>query len=363
MIGKIIQDLVPTQDNNRNSEGSFITLKDGRILFAYSRYRNCGHNDGAAADIYGMISEDKGETFCDPFCILTKEEMNADNIMSVSFLRMENGDIGLFFLTKRNIIHCLSYLMRSSDEGKTWSTPILCSEAEGYFVVNNDRVIRTAGGRILIPAALHASDVAIDNNGNKVFKETHHGVLCIFASDDDGFTWKTIAKDISMTLSRGSKKGVQEPGLLQLEDGTVWCYIRNDTGRQYECFSRDDGVSWTTPVPSAFTSAVSPLSARRLSDGRIVAVWNPIPLYNGRSERIDGVWTGARTPLVLAISTDDGETFSEPIPLETDERSGFCYVAIHQVDDSLLLAYCAGGVIDGSTLNRLRIRKLSIREL
>jgi hypothetical protein len=224
--------------------------------------------------------------------------------------------------------------------------------------VNNDRVIRTASGRILIPAALHASDVTVDINGKQVFKETHHGVLYIFASDDDGFTWKTIAKDINMTLSRGSKKGVQEPGLLQLEDGTVWCYIRNDTGRQYECFSQDDGKTWSIPLPSAFTSATSPMSTRYLQDGRIIAVWNPIPNYNGRSQNVGTVWTGGRTPLVIAYSEDDGQSFSEHEAIETDENRGFCYIAIHETDDGILLAYCAGGVEDCGCLNRLRIRKI-----
>ena len=50
MIGKRICDLVPSPENNRNSEGAFITLKDGRILFVYSRYCSEGGGDGAAAD-------------------------------------------------------------------------------------------------------------------------------------------------------------------------------------------------------------------------------------------------------------------------------------------------------------------------
>ena len=117
-------------------------------------------------------------------------------------------------------------------------------------------------------------------------------------------------------------------------------------------------------MPSRFTSPVSPLCTKRLSDGRIVAVWNPVPLYIGSSESVEGVWTGGRTPLMLALSSDNGKKYPTELLLETDKRRGFCYTAIHETKDkALLLAYCAGGVEDGSCLNRLRMRKVALDEL
>lgn len=356
MDSNIIRDFAPTKDNNRNSEGAFITLKNGNIMFAYSRYGGEGDDDGAAADIYASISADGGESFGEPYPLITHTEMNADNIMSASFMRMANGDIGLFFLVKTEIVNCLSYLIRSSDEGKTWSKPVLCSENSGYFVVNNDRPIRTKSGRILIPAAKHGT---VCLPGSKFLDDILPGVLYIFASDDDGFTFYTLAKGITIPFSRGCTTGVQEPGLLELPDGRLWCYIRNDSGRQYETFSDDDGTSWDEPTPSCFTSAISPLSTKALSDGSIIAVWNPVPVYSGRSEEVEGVWTGGRTPLAVAFSTDGGKSFGEMTLIETDERSGFCYTAIHETEGGdILLAYCAGSVEDGCALNRLRIRKI-----
>ncbi len=355
MNSKIIRDFAPSADNNRNSEGAFITLKNGNILFAYSRYGADGDDDGAAADIYACVSTDGGETFGKPYELITREKIKADNIMSVSFMRMANGDIGMFFLAKSQAVNCLCHLIRSADEGKTWSEPVLCSEDSGYFVVNNDRIIRTSCGKILVPAAKHG---AIPSADGKTVDDILPGELYIFASDDDGYTWYTLTQGITIPVSRGCTTGVQEPGLLELKS-KLWCYIRNDSGRQYEAFSTDGGASWSEPKPSCFTSAVSPLSTKRLTDGRIVAVWNPVPVYNGRTEEPDGVWTGARTPLALAVSADDAGSFSDPELIETDERSGFCYTAIHETENGdILLAYCAGSVEDGCTLNRLRIRKI-----
>lgn len=100
-----------------------------------------------------------------------------------------------------------------------------------------------------------------------------------------------------------------------------------------------------------------------MQDGRIVAVWNPVPAYFGRAVRGDGVYTDGRSPLVLAISADDGKTFQPPIPIETDEGAGYCYTAIFETERALLLAYCAGGPGEKTNLARLRIRKIAKEEL
>lgn len=361
MIGRIIRDLAPTAENGRSSEGAFIELKDGSLLFAYSRY-GCGAADDDEADIYAMLSTDNGDSFSEPYLLLSHTQVDAGNIMSVSFLRMKNDDIGMFYLAK-NGDTCICYLIRSADEGKTWGKPVLCSQNHGYVVVNNDRVIRCESGKLLIPAAIHTQEHVYDADGKDVLL-FHPGTLSFYASDDDGLTWRTEASSIALPNCRGCQVGVQEPGVIQLESKKLWCYIRNDTGRQYETFSYDDGKSWTQPLPSPFTSARSPMSAKRLSDGRVIALWNPVPVYNGRSQYIGESWTGRRTPLTYAFSEDNGETFTDPIPIETDENGGFCYVTIHETkDNALLLAYCAGTVEDISTLNRLRIRKIPIAEL
>ena len=109
--------------------------------------------------------------------------------------------------------------------------------------------------------------------------------------------------------------------------------------------------------------AISPVSIKRLKDGRLFALWNPIPVYNGRSENVDGVWTGARTPLAAAFSDNDGKSFGELHIIENDERRGYAYTAIHELENGdVLLAYCAGGVEDKCMLNRLRITKLKFEE-
>ena len=366
MDGKHICDLAPTPENARNSEGCLLTLKDGRILFAYSRYGSEGYQDGCNCDIYAVISEDNGESFGQPFLLYSREWIGANNVMSVTLRRMDNGDMGLFFLRKISN-QCNGIFVRSSDEGKTWSEPMFFTDPEGYICVNPDRVIRLNNGRWLAVGAIHsATEYKTTNDGKrKIVDGLTPGRLQVYVSDDDGFTWQTIVKEhILPPEGRFRNTGVQEPGVVQLADGRIWCFIRTNYDRQYETFSSDNGQTWTPIEPSWFTSPDSPLSMKRLRDGRLFAVWNPIPRGNVRPWRVDGAMTGSRTPMVCAVSRDEGETWENITTIESDDRRGFCYISIHELaDGSVLLAYCAGSPEDLCCLSRLRIRKLTKEDM
>ena len=98
------------------------------------------------------------------------------------------------------------------------------------------------------------------------------------------------------------------------------------------------------------------LIKRNEKDGLYWAVWNPVPEYFGREQPTD-YWIGGRTPLVMAVS-EDGVNFSQPVILEDDPSRGFCYPALHFLDDGMLLAYCSGGREEKGCLNRITIRKI-----
>ncbi|MCI5648769.1 MAG: glycoside hydrolase [Fusicatenibacter sp.] len=342
-----------SKENPRNSEGAFYTKHNGEILFVYSRFKGKSNADSASADICLLCSEDDGKTFGKEKTILTCEGEEAVNIMSLSFLEMENGDIGLFYLVRSTYTRMRMYLRRSSDGGKTWGERVLCMPQDGFFVVNNDRVIRLSSGRILIPAARHAAMADhFDGRSDVVF----------FYSDDDGRTWKEADTKCSISYTMYCRSGLQEPGVLELSPGVLWSWARTDLGRQYEMFSLDYGEHWSACQPSQFTGPCSPLCMKRGWDGDLYAVWNPIPEYNGR-ETDQAFFHGGRSPLVIAKSSDQGKTFTDPIAFETDPDRGYCYCSIHFTEHVLLLAYCAGGEEDGSCLARTVIRRIEKEEL
>lgn len=149
-------ELPPSPGNPRNSEGAFLKLRDGRIIYAYSRYCGDSKSDHAAAEIAARYSSDNGATWTKEDEILVKNE-GGMNVMSVSLLRLQNGEIALFYLVKNSLSDCRPVMRRSSDEGKTWSESVSCIPDEtGYFVLNNDRVIQLRDGRLLFAVSGHS---------------------------------------------------------------------------------------------------------------------------------------------------------------------------------------------------------------
>lgn len=350
---RIVLDLPPGPNNPRNSEGAFLDLKGGGLLFVYSRFIGSDANDYGSACLAARTSVDGGETWSKTDRIIARPGAGVLNLMSVSLLRMRNGDIGLFYLERRGWQDMRMRLRRSADEGRTWGSPTDCMPKAGYYVVNNDRVVRLASGRLVIPASWHPGRPGASRPSDVDWR----GIAVFFLSDDDGATWRDAGGRYALHDAR-TKVGLQEPGIVELADGTLWGWARTDLGCQYEFFSRDGGVSWTPPEPSRFTSPVSPLSMKRIPGGeRLLAVWNPAPA-DGRPA--GDRFNGGRTPLVFAIGEGPASGWSRPVPIEGGDRrdAGYAYTAIHLSGHALLLAYCAGGREDGAMLNRLRIRKL-----
>ena len=360
-IGKVVLDLPPVEGNPRNSEGAFITLKDGVIMFIYSKFSGDKPNDDASASLSAVFSYDNGNTWTDYKTVISKNEHMAKNIMSVSLMRMNNEDIGLFYLVRKEENDTRLHLRRSSDEGQTWSEALLCIPPEGYYVVNNDRVIKLSNGRIIAPTSYHRNGYSSVKPG---VRWDSRGEVIFFISDDDGLTWSEGPSKNLLPFNKYSNSGLQEPGLIELENGVLWSWSRTDLSYQYEMFSFDKGETWTAPQPSRFTSPCSPMSVKRIPTSRnLLAVWNPIPNYNGRAEHAGKAWNGGRNPFVCAVSEDDGNTWGSYKLIEDEQDHGYCYTAIHFVGESALLAYCAGGPADGNCLAKLRIKKISLDEV
>lgn len=358
---KIVHELVPGDKNPRNSEGSFLRLNDGRIIFAYSRYNGTSAGDHASCNICAVFSDDNGESFSSDYVTLADAaNYGEENVMSVSLLRMSNGDAGLFYLLKHRGITSEVILKRSSDEFKTFYSETVCAPKgyPGYFVINNDRVAKLSDGRLIVPVAKHPSSIWKTETGAELYDG--RAACYFFSSSDDGATWKQDRAVINMPNGTYSNSGLQEPGLIELDNGVLYAYFRTDMMLHYESVSIDKGLHWFNPQPSRFTAPCSPLLIKRNEyTGKFYAVWNPVPEYTGRKD--SKVWTGGRNPLVIAESSDGYNFFDNIEVIENDAERGFCYPAMYFLDaETMLLAYCSGGTEDGACLNRTTIRKIKI---
>lgn len=344
--------LAPDKDWSRHSEGAFLRLKDGSIFFAYSRF-SATWQDDAPCHIAGMVSRDGGETWSEPRTLLSPEPFGATNAMSVSLMRMENGDLGLFYIVKQTETVNRILLARSRDEGETFckQTDCTASIAQGYYVLNNDRVMRLSSGRLVMPLAFHRGGHS--SAGTVRFDGRSYVVTLL--SDDDGETWREGRDEVFPPFTH-TQTGLQEPGIIELAGGALYGYARTDQGCQYEFYSFDGGDCWTGAQPSPFTSPASPLKIARHPSGRLYACYNPVPVYNGRATGRAG-W--GRTPLALSWSDDEGKSWSSPMILEDDPERGYCYPALFfDTEDRMLLAYCSGGPEEKACLARLTVRVL-----
>lgn len=344
---RVVLNIEPSKEFPRNSEGSFVTLESGRILFLYTQFYG-GGSDHSPARIVAIHSDDAGRTWSTEARTVVENEGGA-NVMSVSLLRLKSGKIALFYLVKHSLIDCRPYLRISADESGTWSEPRLVVAAPGYFVLNNDRVIQLSDGRLVVPVAFHRSRHTDANNKN-VFDS--RAIALWYVSGDEGQTW--VESETWVAAPAHCRSGLQEPGVVELADGRVFSWARTTLGAQYGCTSDDGGKMWGDPEPTSLRSPCSPASIKRLPGSPDL-----LAIYNDHSGDFPFV-AGERTPLVAGISSDDGKTWTHRKALESDPEGWYCYTAIHFVDDAVLLAYCAGDKKKGGGLSRTRIRRVGL---
>jgi hypothetical protein len=336
------------QGNPRNSEGDFIELRDGRLMFIYTHFTG-GKADHSTAHLASRYSEDGGLTWTTEDVTIVPNE-GKQNVMSVSLLRLQNDQIALFYLVKNSIKDCIPYMRISTDEARTWRKARACiNDESGYYVLNNDRVIQLSGGRLVMPVALH--------NMPEWQKPDWKGTVMCYISDDNGASWHR-SKDAQKGFDEERKRiSAQEPGVVELQDGRLMMFCRTDAGSQYLSYSDDKGESWTPLKRSNIISPLSPASIERIpGTGHLLMLWND---HKGIDTRLNG----KRTPLCAAISRDEGQTWENEAVLESNPHGWYCYTAIHFAADNVLLGYCAGDRRENNGLAITQISRIPLKWL
>jgi hypothetical protein len=344
VIGGEIETLLviePNKENPRNSEGDIIELKDGRLCLIYTRFTG-GSGDHAAADLAMRTSGDDGMSWSDDKVVV--QHPGGLNVMSVSLLRLASGQIALFYLRKTSREDCRPLMCISTDEAATWSKSTVCiTDKVGYYVLNNDRAVQLRNGRLVLPVAWH--------QGPGQDRDTA-GVIMCYISDDNGKTFRRSKDSFKGYAPDGRRITVQEPGVVELKDGRLMMFMRTNAASQYISYSQDGGETWSKAQPSMLISPLSPASIKRIPwSGDLLCIWND---HSG----IHRYPRGRRTPLCLAISKDEGKTWSKSEIIEDNPDGWYCYTAITFVKNRALLSYCAGDKEIGG-LNRLQVMALS----
>ena len=338
-IGREVAFLKTGESNPRNGEGSFVRLRDGSILHAYTEYYGESGEDNATARIACIRSEDEGESWSSPKLLLEKDE-SAQNYMSVSLIRLPSGELGMFFLRKAILssvassngeeVLCMPVFCTSVDEGESWSDPVFCIERLGYYCGINDGILLQRNGRLVM-----------------AMSSDPEAVIYIVASEDCGRSWYTLGAPITLPFSE-FPSGLEEPGLYEHESGELWLYCRTFLGYQYQSRSADNGKTWSSVIPNLyFSSPDAPMRVKRIGE-YTVAAFNPSACHCLSP-------SNARRPLVCAVCRDDGASFQNftdfttsakmkkfsqgLFAVENDPANTYCYPSMIEVKGGFLIAY------------------------
>ena len=186
----------------------------------------------------------------------------------------------------------------SRNGGEAWTEPQRIWEG---FTGALNSVIQLRNGRIVLPFAWATGQTWANrvDTGLDAFSFSGGFYSTVVYSDDAGETWRQGTRDIKAWAPIPAY-GADEPVAIQKLDGRVWMLLRTQTGRLYESFS-DDGAEWSVARPTPLISSDSPVGLVRLSDKRLVLIWNSC-------QRFPYAF-GGRHVLHAAISEDDGLTW------------------------------------------------------
>jgi predicted neuraminidase len=210
--------------------------------------------------------------------------------------RLRDGEVLLFYKAGPSPETWSSYLKRSRDGGRSWA----------------DAEIMPAG--LLGPI----KNKPIDGKDGEIIAGSS------VESYNAWTSWVEISRDGARSWSKhgpiavpGVAKGVIQPALFWTRRGTLRMVMRATQRIGFVCLaeSADGGRTWGPARPTRLPNPNAGVDAVRLADGRVLIV------YNHTRE--------GRSPLNVAVSADDGDTWEMKATLES-EPGEYSYPAVIQ---------------------------------
>ncbi len=219
----------------------------------------------------------------------------------------EEGPLMLFYKVGPSPSTWWGMVVTSQDQGKTWSAATRLPE--GIYGPIKNKPVQLNNGDLLCPTST-------EHDGWKSQIER---------TSDLGKTWTS-----SGDLNDGLEIGAIQPTILVHPGNKLQILCRTNNGFISECWSEDNGATWSPMKAISLPNPNSGIDAVTLKDGRHLLVYNPT----------GGDW-GDRVPLSVGISAD-GKLWEEVLELEpvTDPsktaEEEYSYPSVIQTNDGLV---------------------------
>lgn len=313
-----------------------VKLQNGDILVVF--YAGDGHitypneNYPKAGRICMVRSSDEGKTWSSPVTIFDDKYDNRDSHIS----QLSDGTIvvSFFSLDLKSNPKSRSGIgvqfITSKDNGQTWSKEARLVTPVGKDWYCSAPIREMSDGTLVFPVYRQIMGT----------KNAWGGVLLSY---DKGKSWTdpiTIGEDAGLFLAA-------ETDVIRLRDGALFAALRGQEALpMHYSISRDVGKTWS-PVKSIGFLAHSP-HLNRLSTGEILMV------YRGVEDSRTFTWDKAYT--ALRISYDEGSSWQGPYKLDSSRGA---YPSTVELDDgSILLAFYEEGENSGVGILRFEMPSL-----
>ncbi len=219
--------------------------------------------------------------------------------------QIPNGELLLFYKVGNSVSDWTGHLIRSYDNGLTWTKAE--NLPEGYIGPSKNKPIMIHK-KIICPSSLEGSP------GWRVHFEI---------TENNGKSWRRIGPINDV-------KNIQaiQPTILSYKDSTFQVLCRTRNRALGESWSKDNGETWSEMTLTDMPNNNSGIDAVTLTDGRQLLVYNHV-------KPAEGMAKGARTPLNVSLSKD-GKTWYASLILEDSPISQYSYPSVIQGKDGFV---------------------------
>lgn len=284
---------------------TIVQLRNNRFLVGWFAGTTEGHNDTGI-----WLADRFQKTWSKPRLVA---KVNDEPHWNPVLFRTPDGRVLLFFKVGANPEEWITWLTISTDEGKSWSNPTCLENRPDNCPIGpvKNKPIILSDGTWLAPNSIEAKgkwDAFVD------------------ISIDDGQTWSQ-SEVVPLDHSSFAGKGIIQPSLWESMPNHVHMLLRTTCGRICRSDSVDGGLTWKPAKPLSLPNNNSGIDVAKLCDGMLALVYSPA------SQNV-----GARTPLTIALSKDNGETWPHKLSIETG-KGEFSYPSVIPTGTGMAIVY------------------------